>query len=74
VDYLDNEQFVANLDPFLQCLEHLLYKLLLQKTVEVLNPEALYWQHYLDINASARIPVGVKASARHGRGLFELLC
>lgn len=48
VDDLEDEKFVANLEHLLRCLEHLLYDLLIQKTVELLDLEALYWQQHLD--------------------------
>lgn len=48
VDDLEDEKFVANLEHLLRCIEHLLYHLLIQKTVELLDLEALYWQQHLD--------------------------
>lgn len=55
-DDLDDEKFGANLEHLLRCLEQSLYDLLVQKTVELLYLEALYWRQHLDDGLFAEKP------------------
>ena len=55
-DDLNDEKFVANLEHLLRCLAHSLYGLLIQKTIELLDLEALYRQQHLDDGLFAEKP------------------
>ncbi len=53
---INDEKFIANLEHLLRRLQHILFDLLVQKSIELLNIEALYWQQHLNDGIFAEGP------------------